>query len=211
MTQSAIAGSQSAVQALRRLARPRPPVEHCEFCNSTVGRPHRHLLETATRRIVCVCDPCALRFENVIGRWQLIPRDAIPLPDFQMTDAQWDGLALPINLAFLFRSTPASKVIAMYPSPAGATESLLSFDAWEGLLTANPSLQQMQPDVQALLVNRLTDNRQYDIAPIDCCFELVGIIRMHWRGFSGGPKVGQEINSFFGKLKSAAAGLNLNP
>jgi hypothetical protein len=202
MTQSAIAGRKSAVQALRRLARPQPQVEQCEFCNCTLGHAHRHLLETATRRIACVCDPCALRFENVIGRWKLIPRDSIPLPDFQMSDGQWDGFALPINLAFF--STSAGRLTAMYPSPAGATESLLSLESWETLRTANPPLQQMQPDVQALLVNRLGDNREYYIAPIDRCFELVGIIRMHWRGFSGGPKVAQEIESFFKQLGSGA-------
>ena len=28
-----------------------------------------------------------------------------------------------------------------------------------------------------------------EFAPIDVCFELVGLIRMHWRGFSGGEEV----------------------
>ena len=41
-----------------------------------------------------------------------------------MTDSQWDGLMMPINMAFFFKSTPQSRVIALYPSPAGATESL---------------------------------------------------------------------------------------
>ena len=37
---------------------------------------HRHLLEMATRRIVCSCDPCALRFENVIeGKFKLVPTE----------------------------------------------------------------------------------------------------------------------------------------
>ena len=48
-----------------------------------------------------------------------------------MTDSQWDGLMMPINMAFFFRSTPQNRVIALYPSPAGATESLLSFDTWD--------------------------------------------------------------------------------
>jgi hypothetical protein len=92
----------------------------------------------------------------------------------------------------------------MYPSPAGATESLLSLGAWGALVSANPSLQNMQPDVEALLVNRLGTSREYYIAPIDQCFELVGIIRMHWRGFSGGSKVWEKIQAFFDRLKASA-------
>jgi hypothetical protein len=140
----------------------------------------------------------------VIGRWKLIQRDAIALTDFKLTDAEWDGFALPINLAFFFRSTPADKVVAMYPSPAGATESLLTLGAWGGVVAANPVLERMQSDVEALLINRLGTSREYYIAPIDRCFELVGIIRSQWRGFSGGPNVWKEISGFFDELKSAA-------
>ena len=52
------------------------------------------------------------------------------LANFQMTDAQWDSLMIPINMAFFFRSSPDARMVAMYPSPAGATESLLSLEAW---------------------------------------------------------------------------------
>jgi hypothetical protein len=55
-------------------------------------------------------------------------------------------------------------------------------------------------ELEALLVNRLNGAREYYRAPIDVCFELVGLIRLHWRGFSGGDKVWQEINAFFAKL-----------
>ena len=42
-----------------------------------------------------------------------------------MTDAQWESLILPINLAFFFHSSVEGRTIALYPSPAGAVESLL--------------------------------------------------------------------------------------
>ena len=41
---------------------------------------------------------------------------------------------------------------AFYPSPAGATESLLPLTAWEEIVRENPALREMQPDVEALLV-----------------------------------------------------------
>jgi Family of unknown function (DUF5947) len=183
---------------------PVPEVEHCELCSIRLAPTHRHLLEMATRRIVCSCDPCALRFENVVeGKFKLIPRDARPLPDFQMTDMEWEGLALPISLAFFFYDSPNEKMAAYYPSPAGATESLLPLTAWEALIAANPILRDLRPDVETLLVNRVHEAREYFLAPIDICFELVGLIRVHWRGLSGGEEVWREIDGFFKRLKES--------
>lgn len=195
--------------SLRRLARPRANVEHCEFCAVPLGSTHRHVLEVANRKIVCACDPCALRFENVIGRWNLIPRDARRLADFQLTDGQWEGFGLPIKLAFFFRSTPAGKIVAMYPSPGGATEALLPLGNWEEVTAANPVLTSMQSDVEALLANRLNGTQEYYLAPIDVCFELVGLIRLHWRGFSGGDKVWRKLENFFARLHEQSTPMHL--
>ncbi len=166
---------------------------------------HRHLLERATRKIVCACDGCMTTFLPVTGgRFQVIPRDPRALPDFQISDADWEGLALPINLAFFFYDTPNEKMTAMYPSPAGATESLLPLSAWGAIVRQNPLLETLQPDVEALLVNRAHERGDCFVAPIDKCFELVGIIRLHWRGFSGGERVWQEIGKFFDDLGKTA-------
>ena len=119
-----------------------------------------------------------------------------------MSDAEWESLSLPINLAFFFFNTPSQKMVAMYPSPAGATESLLPLAAWSSLVRQNPLLEEMQADVEALLVNRVGEKRDYFLAPIDKCFELVGTIRMHWRGLSGGEEVWRAIDEFFARLKA---------
>jgi len=191
--------------AVSKSSQSQPVLERCELCSIGLPSEHRHLLETATHKIICSCDACALRFENVVeGRFKLIPRDPRSLPEFQLSDAQWDDLALPIDLAFLFYSTPARRMMALYPSPAGATESLLSLSAWDSLVAENPSLAQMQTDVEALLVNRVGDRRLYYLAPIDVCFELVGLMRMHWRGLSGGEEVWREIDQFFARLEERA-------
>ncbi len=189
---------------LQHFAR-RPPgataLEHCDLCHAAIPPRHRHLLQVTTRQIVCACDACALRFYDVVeGRFKLIPRDVYVLPDLQLSDAQWDNLAIPINLAFFFYSTPAARIVAMYPSPAGATESLLALDAWETLAAENPALAQLEPDVQALLVNRVRPGGAYYVAPIDICYRLVGLIRTHWRGLSGGEGVWREIDQFFTNL-----------
>ena len=99
------AGAKPKGESLRRAA-----VEQCELCSIRVPPQHRHLLEMTTQKIVCSCDACALRFQDVVeGRFKLIPRDARELSDFAMADADWENFALPINLAFFFYSTPRKK------------------------------------------------------------------------------------------------------
>jgi Family of unknown function (DUF5947) len=93
-------------------------------------------------------------------------------------------------------------MIAMYPSPAGATESLLSLESWEEISAQNPALQAMEPNVEALLVNRVSPIPEYFIVPIDECYRLVGIIRMHWKGLTGGTEVWKHIQQFFNGLRS---------
>jgi hypothetical protein len=39
------------------------------------------------------------------------------------------------------------------------------------------------------------------LVPIDECYSLVGLIRMHWRGLSGGREVWEKIDRFFENLR----------
>jgi hypothetical protein len=198
----------AGIAALRRFGQPTadPSGESCELCSAPVGPVHRHLLEAATRRILCACDHCAICFQGVTGgRYRLIPRDARPLPDLEISDAQWDALALPINLAFFFHHSPINRVVALYPGPAGAVESQLPLTAWSELASDHLDLTTMEKDVEALLVNRTGPAPRYYIAPIDVCFRLVGVFRMHWRGLAGGTEVWREIRSFFDELEPSAA------
>jgi hypothetical protein len=189
---------------LKRLARRPPAVERCGLCNVELGPGHRHLVEPRTRAIECACTACALLFENQTGRYRLVPRDAVPLRDFRLDDLQWEALDLPIELAFFFHNSALGKTVAFYPSPAGATESLLPLEAWQELVQQNPRLERMQPDVEALLVNRTNGAREYFIAPVDRCYELVGIIRRYWQGFTGGDEVHARIAEFFEHLRQGA-------
>ena len=201
-----------SLSTLRRLAKPIPRTEQCALCSVGIAPAHRHLLEVANRKIICACDPCALRFQDVAGgRFKLIPRGARALPGFEVTEAEWERLALPINLAFFFHNTAAGKWTAMYPSPAGAMESLLPLESWNELVAENPVLAEIEPDVQALLVNRVGSDREYFIAPIDACYELVGLIRTHWRGLSGGEAVWRETRQFFVRLAQQSEPRRISP
>jgi hypothetical protein len=178
------------------------PAEHCELCGLTLTAEHSHLLEPASRKLVCSCEACAVLFSGRQGgRYKRVPRDIESLPGFLVSDEQWEELRLPINLTFFVASTPAERVLALYPSPAGAVESLLPLEAWQALVEQNPVLARFEPDVEALLVNRMKDERAYYRAPIDECFKLVGLIRAHWRGLSGGTQVWDEVGGFFTNLQ----------
>ncbi|MDB5981102.1 MAG: hypothetical protein JWQ69_2117 [Pseudomonas sp.] len=184
----------------------RTPVEHCELCYAEIDREHDHLIEPDTRRLLCACQGCALLFDSPEARrYRRVPHDVTQLRDFQLTDGQWDDLLIPINLAFFVYSSPVARVLALYPGPAGATESRLALDAWDELAATNPILSQLQPDVEALLVNRMHGAREYYRAPIDRCYELVGLIRSHWHGLSGGQDVQALQRHFFQQLQAETA------
>jgi hypothetical protein len=202
--------SAQAFETLRQLSRRQAQnAERCELCGVAVRSQHCHLIEVPQRRLICACDACALLFSGHSDtRFRLVPRDVRKLLDFRMTDAEWDGLLIPINLAFFVKGGD-SGVSAFYPSPAGATESLLPLETWNRIAEANPTLRLLQPDVEALLVNRVGHARQasaaeYYVAPIDACYRLVGMIRLHWHGLSGGEEVWREIANFFAELRGKA-------
>jgi Family of unknown function (DUF5947) len=195
--------------ALRRFARVRTPLERCELCSAALAQEHPHLVEPTSRNIVCACDACALLFDgHARGKYRRVSRSIRLLAAFRMSDAQWESLLIPINMAFFFHSSITGGVTVLYPSPAGAVESLLQFDAWEEIVEDNPVLNHLQPDTEALLVNRIQHARgshaEYYIAPIDKCYGLVGHIRSNWKGLSGGSEVWDGIARFFDVLRSQA-------
>ena len=78
------------------------------------------------------------------------------LDGLELPDELWAAFRIPIGLAFFFASSAGSDgVVAFYPSPAGTTECELDLAAWETLVAANPVLEGLEPDVEALIVNRL--------------------------------------------------------
>lgn len=189
---------------LRSFARKRETMERCELCGAELPQEHQHLLEPVQRKVLCACGACSILFSSRgETKYKRVPRRVRFLPDFQMTDRQWDSLMIPINMVFIFESSPDNRMVALYPSPAGPIESLLSLDNWNDIVRDNPLLGEMQPDVEALLVNRIAQS-QYFVAPIDECYKLAGLIRSSWRGFSGGTEVWREIGKFFAGLKEKA-------
>ena len=91
----------------------------------------------------------------------------------------------------------------MGPGPAGATESELPIGAWDRLVADNPTLSSMQPDVEAVIVRAPERERTEfvcHLVPIDRCYELVGGLRLAWRGFDGGQEARALLDAFFAEL-----------
>lgn len=192
---------------LRRFLEPRKraiPGERCEFCTELVFDDHPHVVNTETRSLMCACRGCYLLFAPDAaagGRYRAVPDDVTFDATFRLTDGQWEALQIPVGMAFFFHQSDLGRAVAFYPSPAGATESLLSLDTWAELLAANAVLRDMLPDVQALLVYRPRGGqRQCFIVPIDACYQLVGLIRRYWKGFDGGQEAWDAIETFFADL-----------
>jgi hypothetical protein len=183
------------------------PGAACELCGEPMGARHGHLVDLREQALRCVCRACALLFDsNAAGgtHYRLVPDRVRLLDDFRLSELDWVALRIPVDLAFLFESSVAGRTVALYPGPMGATESLLGLDHWKRLVTANPALADLQPDVEALLVDRTRGRREGWLVPIDLCYELVGVIRLRWKGLSGGSEVWAEIDGFFEELRRMA-------
>jgi hypothetical protein len=193
-----------ALSVLRQFARRREELEACELCAEPIQAGHPHLVDPHKRELRCACPACALLLSEGPGsRWKRVPRRTEQLERFRLSDAHWDALRIPVGLAFFFRSSAAGRVAAFYPGPAGATECLIPLDAWVLLEADNPVLAELQPDIEALLVNRIGGANDGYLVSIDECYRLVGVIRLGWHGFSGGDEVWGEIARFFAGLKGA--------
>lgn len=198
--------TETVSEVLRGLARRRATGESCELCGTAIGDVHPHLVEPNDHKLFCSCRACAILFSRQAEtKYLLVPDSGRLLPDFKISDDQWASLMIPVDMAFFFRSTPAGRIVALYPSPAGATESLLTLDSWQELERDNPELGDMHPDVEGLLVNRVSADHEYFIAPIDRFYELVGTIKSGWRGFSGGSEVWGAIRGCFDRLREHSA------
>jgi hypothetical protein len=104
----------------------------------------------------------------------------------------------------MMRSGVNGEIVALYPSPAGATECELDLKAWGRVCAVNPVLDRLEPDAEALIVNRLADPPQHAIVPIDECYRLVGLVKSRWEGISGGRAIDSAVEEFFESLRGKA-------
>lgn len=203
------AGGGVAALRRRKAGRPAPPRagERCEFCAADLGHRHGHVADTADHRLLCVCRPCYLLFAPRGaggGRYRAVEDEVRVVSDLAVDDTGWEALRIPVDLAFAFRQTGEDRLLVFYPGPGGATESLLDVDAWADVAAANPVLDTLLPDVEAALVRKHDDRYTCHLVPVDVCYELVGLVRLHWTGLAGGSEVWRRIDAFFAGLDRRA-------
>jgi hypothetical protein len=213
-----VAGPNTTLRSsrLRQLARGsaaerEAELERCELCGEPLAPEHRHLLDLGSRELMCACRACTILFDRRAAggsHYRLVPDRRLRLEGFALDEPTWAALRIPVDMAFFFKLGDERRVVAFYPSPAGPTESLLKLDAWEELERANPVLATLEPDVEALLVNRARGAREHFLVPIEDPFRLVALIRTRWRGLTGGKEVWEEIDGFFEALSRKAKTLN---
>jgi hypothetical protein len=198
-----------SVDVLRRVLdrqRRTVPGERCDMCATPIPGEHAHVVNVESRNLLCTCRACYLLFTSegaAQGKFRAVPDRYLYAPSFAFGDAQWDALEIPVRIAFFFLNSSLGRVVAFYPSPAGATESQLPLEAWQEVVQANPVLETLAPDLEALLVYGRRDRSGFDcfLVPIDACYELTGVVRQRWRGFDGGEEAWQEIEAFFTRLR----------
>lgn len=195
--------------SLRRFVSPPPGPqtrgEVCGFCSAPVGEPHGHVVNLESHSLMCACRGCYLLFTNEGApgeRFRAVPERYLVPEGPVLTRAQWDELQVPVGLAFVFVNSVERRPLMLYPSPAGATESQLPPAMWDELARANPLVAALAPDVEALLVRNGPEGPECYLVPIDACYELVGRIRRHWRGFDGGEEARGEIAAFFERVRA---------
>ena len=188
--------------ALQRLIR-RPAAraaevdEHCDLCSAAVPENHRHVLDEQRDELLCACQACTLLFQRDAaggGHYRLVPDRRSRLPELSPSE-----LGVPVGLAYFVRQRDGS-VDAHYPSPMGATRWDVDEGTWRRMEERCAALRNLEPGVQALLLNTARGAKEHWIVPIDDCYRLVAIVRREWKGLSGGSEVWPAIARFFAGL-----------
>ena len=159
--------------------------------------------------MLCACRGCALLFVDTgtaatPGRYRAVPERYLRIEPFALTERDWAGLQIPVGTAFVVRHADRGPV-AFYPSPGGATESELPLVSWDRVVAANPALADVEVDVEAVLLRHdPTDGTSCAVVPVDRCYELVGRMRLTWRGFDGGQDARAAVAAFFSDVARRA-------
>ena len=185
-------------------------MESCEFCAVEITDRHGHVADLSDHRLLCVCRPCYLLFGPRGaggGRYRGVGEEVRRVEDLDLDEARWDALRIPVDLVFFFRQDDVDRLLTFYPGPGGATESELELSAWSDIAAANPVVDSLEADVEAVLLRRHDGSFSCYLVPVDVCYELVGVVRQAWTGLGGGSEVWQRIADFFAGLDQRADGV----
>jgi hypothetical protein len=176
------------------------------LCAKPIAPEHGHVADLEQSTLVCACRACYLLFthDRASGRYQAVPERYLWDPAHPISLPEWDELDIPVGMAFFLHSTQHEDVSGFYPSAAGVTECLLDLPAWRRLARAHPLLRAAEPDVEAILICRTGSSIECFLVPVDACYGLAGLMRLHWRGFDGGAEARASIDAFLDEVRERA-------
>lgn len=178
-------------------------LSRCDLCGQELpGGRHTVLFDRLWRSLDCACRTCAALLGGSRDRHYLrVPRRVERLDSFAIDDDTWNALGVPIGLAYFARRAGSGEVFACYPGPAGGVEAGVDALAWSELVAANPDLADLEPEVEALMVDRRpgAPPRCYRLS-IDECYRLVGVVHAACHGYREGGSAEAAIEGFFAGL-----------
>ena len=144
---------------------------------------------------MCTCRGCYLLF-TAEDAHAALPRRARPLPVVPRLRPRPRPAGTSWRSRSGSRSSSATRcsdrMVAFYPGPAGATESELPLDAWDGRRGGQPGAATAAARRRGAAGPRArttsSASSSCHLVPIDACYELVGRLRQVWRGFDGGQE-----------------------
>jgi len=192
----------------------------CSLCGRRLddaSAEHRHAVDTDQHTLECICRACWFLLEpdpharsgRTGARYRAVPDRVLRDIAFELDTEVWAALEIPVSTAFFVHDSHADRVVALYPSPAGATESLLPLAAWDEFVAGSRLVHELAPDVEAIVARRDANGGELFLVPIDACYELVGRLRRVWHGLDGGAEVRQEIDTFFADVRDRARELEV--
>ena len=181
--------------------------ESCRFCNAAIDTPHVHVINIVTHTLINVCRSCYLLFSlegAAQGKYKAVPQRRVYIPALAMTQAHWEGLQIPVGIAFFLRNTSRSCITGHYPGPEGTTVSLVRWETWDALEEANPILEKLVPDVETLMIYHPPAHScsEGGIVPIDVSNELMKCLKQQWRGLDGGGEAWRTIQRFVADIRT---------
>lgn len=197
-------GTARLSELVRGAGTPETRAAQCELCAAPLPDEHRHVLDLGRGELLCACRACSILFDRDAaggGHYRLVPDDRHRLT-LDVDEHTWKALGVPVGLAFFVRRGAAT--VAVFPSPGGPTETEVDEPAWDALTSRNPRVGELVPDVEALLVNRLREQDEQWIVPIDDCYRLVGVLRTTWRGITGGDDVWPAVGRILDEIRTTA-------
>ena len=192
-------------EVLRRFAKARAPVERCDLCGLEIGPDHDHLIDPAERRLVCACGACAVLFSAQAGtKFKRVPQDVTRTrraDDQRLRSGRRSGCRSIWRSSTTARRRdgwwPATPVRRARRSPCWSSRPGRKSSA---SIPSSPACSPTSRRCWSTACAAARTRTACFLVPIDQCFRLVGIIRMQWKGFTGGTAVWEEIDGFFAEL-----------